>query len=243
MKLAIMQPYFFPYLGYWQLLDAVDRFVVFDDVNYINRGWINRNRILVNGQPTYLTVPLQQASQNRRICDITIQAGTAWREKMLRTIETTYRKSPYFHDVFTAISGIIRYESDDLADFLLNQLRTLAGLLAIKVDWIDSSRLYDNTDLSGQERILDICRREAASVYVNPEGGQALYQPGSFRERGIDLKFIVMRPLPYPQRAGAFVPYLSILDALMELGPSGIRNHLAAYDLLEGSHVASPQPE
>ncbi|MGR9087960.1 MAG: WbqC family protein [Gammaproteobacteria bacterium] len=234
MKLAIMQPYFFPYLGYWQLLGAVDRFVVLDDVGYINRGWINRNRILINGRPVYLTIPIQQASQNKRICDLSLQPGVAWRDKLLRMIENTYRKAPYFSEVFPVADRIIRHDAENLSDYLLNQLHALADFMSIRPEWVNTSRSYPNQELSGQERILDICRREGAATYINPEGGQALYDRGLFREKGIDLRFVVMRPLPYRQRSADFTPYLSIVDALMELGRDGIQRHLESFELSEG---------
>ena len=110
MKLAIMQPYFFPYVGYWQLLNAVDRFVVYDDVNYIKGGWINRNRILINGKPSYITIPLNRASPNNLICDLTLQTSPVWRRKMIKSIENTYRKAPYFDEIFPTIEKSINYE-------------------------------------------------------------------------------------------------------------------------------------
>jgi hypothetical protein len=96
-SLAIMQPYFFPYLGYWQLIHAVDRFIIYDDVNYIKGGWINRNRLLINGEPSYITVPLNQSSSNKRICDIALDQSSLWRNKLVKMVEMTYRKSPYFN--------------------------------------------------------------------------------------------------------------------------------------------------
>lgn len=233
MKLAIMQPYFFPYLGYWQLIHAVDRFVIFDDVNYINRGWINRNRILINGEPSYLTMPLHQASQNKLICDISIQPAISWCDKLVKSVDHTYRKAPYFADVFPVIEKTIRYQSDNLSDYLAYQLQTLSRFMGITTDFVATSRSYQNSHLSGQARILDICKREGAAVYINPEGGQGLYDRGTFRDAGIDLKFIAMRPLPYKQRTPGFIPYLSIIDVLMEVGKNGIDSHLESFNLIE----------
>ena len=233
MKLAIMQPYFFPYIGYWQLIHAVNRFVIYDDVNYIKGGWINRNRILINGEPAYITVPLHQPSSFKRICDTTLQPSSAWRDRQVRMVETTYRKAPSFAVVFPIVERLIRHETNSLPDYLAHQLRTLSAFMGIDTEFVPSSRCYANSNLPGQARILDICSREGATIYINPPGGQELYDPKAFRDFGIDLRFIVMRSFPYRQRSKGFVPYLSIIDALMEIGPVETRRHLDAFDLVE----------
>ncbi|MCU1722456.1 WbqC family protein [Pseudomonas sp. 5P_5.1_Bac1] len=228
---AIMQPYLFPYIGYWQLLHASDCFVVYDDVNYINRGWINRNRILINNEPGLITLPLLQASQNRKIRDIEIAPHVQWQRRLLRTLEMTYRKAPCFDQVFPLLEQILGHDERNLAAFLSHQLHTLARFMGLQTRIVTSSAAYRNDDLAAQERILDICRQERATQYINAQGGRALYEPAAFAEQGIDLRFIAMRPLPYRQRGEGFTPYLSIVDALMEVGPDGIGSHLAAYDL------------
>jgi hypothetical protein len=238
-KLAVMQPYFFPYIGYWQLIHAVDRFVIFDDVRYINRGWVNRNRLLINGEPSYFTASLQQSSQNKRICDTVLQPGDHWRSKLIKTVENTYRKAACFDTVFPVVKKVIRHETDNLADYLANQLQTLATFMNVDTEFVLSSRCYKNDELAGQDRILDICNRESADTYINPQGGLTLYEPDVFQRAGIDLRFLVMRPLPYKQRSPGFVPYLSIIDALMEIGPAEIRHHLDAYELLKGEQATA----
>lgn len=232
MKLAIMQPYFFPYIGYWQLIHAVDRFVIFDDVNYITRGWVNRNRILINGEPTYITVPLHQASQNKRICDIASQSSPVWRDKLVKSVEITYRKAPFFAEVFPIVEQLIRHETDSLSGYLVYQLQTLSAFMGINTEFVRTSRCYENNGLSGQVRVLDICKRECATAYINPWGGQVLYDAETFREAGMDMRFIVMHLLPYRQRTAGFVSCLSIIDALMEVGPVEIMHHLDAFDLI-----------
>lgn len=230
--IAIMQPYFFPYIGYWQLIHAVDRFVIYDDVNYIKGGWINRNRLLINGVPAYITAPLQQASPYKHICDTALKPSSIWRDKLVKMIEITYRRRPYFSEVFPIIQSLIRYEANNLSDYLVYQLQTLATFMGIKTEYVATSRCYENDYLSGQARVLNICKREQASTYINPQGGQALYDAETFRNEGIDLNFIVMRPLPYKQRNIEFIPYLSIIDALMEIGPFDIKHHLNTFDLI-----------
>lgn len=230
-SLAIMQPYFFPYIGYWQLINAVDRFVIYDDVNYIMRGWVNRNRILINGIPSYITVPLQQASQNKRISDISLEASPVWRNKMIKSIENTYRKAPCFTEVFPIVDKLILYETDNLSDYLAYQLQMLSIFMGIKTEFVVTSRCYKNSELSSQERILDICKREKTNVYINAIGGQTLYDSKVFSNAGINLNFIEMCPLPYNQKVNEFIPYLSIIDALMEVGTIGIKEHLDSFEL------------
>ena len=225
-----MQPYFFPYFGYWQLIHAVDKFVIFDDVNYINKGWINRNRILVNQQPCYFIMPLKQASQNKLICDIDLDSSN-WRDKLLKTIENTYRKSPFFAEVFPAIEKIILFETENLADFLINQLLELSAFMGIKTEFVLTSRKYENQFLSGQERVIDICKQEKTDIYLNAIGGQTLYDAKTFSDAGIGLQFIEMKPLSYPQKSTEFVPYLSIIDVLMNVGIEGVKEHLNAFEL------------
>jgi hypothetical protein len=232
MKLAIMQPYFFPYIGYWQLMHAADRFVIYDDVNFIKNGWINRNRVLINGAPTYITVPLFQSSSFKKICDTGIQPTSVWRNKLSKMVENTYRRSLYFDEVFPVIDAVIRHETENLADFLSNQLKSLASFMSIDTEIVSSSRIYGNAELSGQDRILDICSIERAAVYINPQGGQVLYDKNTFSNNGIDLRFIVMQPLPYKQKTEIFVPSLSIVDGLMEVGPLGMKTYLDAFDLI-----------
>lgn len=232
--IAVMQPYFFPYIGYWQLIHAVDVFVIYDDVNFIKGGWINRNRILINAEPAYITVPLQQPSSFKRICDTSLQLSPVWRDKLVKMIEMTYRKSPFFLEVFPVIAKVIFYESDKLADFLANQLQTLATFMGIKTEFVLTSRIYENDNLSSQKRVLDICKREGAVVYINAQGGQSLYNASDFNNSGIELRFIAMKPLPYKQKAPEFIPYLSIIDVLMELGPIEIKQHLDAHEFVMG---------
>ncbi len=236
MKLAVMQPYFLPYLGYWQLIRSVDRFVVFDDVAYIKRGWVNRNRLLIQGAPHYFTAPVRDASQNRRICDTRLAADGDWRGTLVRTVETAYRRAPHFDRVFPVVEALIRHDTDDLAAYLAHQLQTLAAFMRIETPFI-SSRAHDNAGLAGQARILDFCARESADSYHNLPGGMALYDAADFARAGIALRFVAMRPQPYPQRSPGFVPGLSIVDALMELGPDGIQPYLDACDV----RAATPQ--
>jgi hypothetical protein len=228
--LAVMQPYFFPYIGYWQLMRAADRFVVYDDVNYIKGGWINRNRILVQGAPAFITVPLVESSPYKRIHALEMQP-TAWRDKLVKTLAQTYAKAACFGEVFPVVEQLILHEENNLARYLVHQLQGLARFMGITTEFVVTSLPYDNAHLSGQERVIDICRREKIDVYINAKGGQELYTTDAFHQAGVDLRFLSMQPLPYRQKAADFVPYLSILDALMSTGVAGIQQHLDAFEL------------
>jgi WbqC-like protein family len=233
MKIAIMQPYFFPYIGYWQLIHAADCFVIYDDVNYIKGGWINRNRILINGEPTYVTASLHQASPNKLICDTYLQPSPVWRNKLIRMVENTYRKSPCFAEVFPVIEQLVRHETDKLSDYLSYQLQALAAFIGIKTEFMVNSRRYKNNDLSGQERILDICKREGATTYINPQGGQSLYDHASFAESGIDLKFLIpSSTIEYKQFGSVHVPWLSIIDVMMFNSKSKLHTLLNRHELV-----------
>lgn len=237
MKLGIMQPYFFPYLGYWQLLNVVDKFVVLDDVSYIKRGWINRNRILVNSKPSYFTMPINKVSQNSQICDLTIHEANPWRKKILRSIEITYSRAPFFNQVFPQLENIIGNPANNLADYLLNQLSAIAALLNIETKIVPSSRKYENDNLSGERRIIDICRIESAGSYINLESGQVLYRNEAFHDSSVDLEFLKFNSIPYSQRVEGFVSHLSIIDVLMELGPKKTANKLNEFEVIRGHGI------
>jgi hypothetical protein len=230
MKLAIMQPYLFPYIGYFQLLNAVDKFVVFDDVNFIRKGWINRNNILVNRQKYLFTVPVKDASQNKLINEIQIAEGD-WQEKFLRTIAQSYKKAEFFDETFALIETIVRSGELYIAKLILRSLLILKDALKINTEIVPSSEIYNNRELKAQNRILDICKREKASEYVNPSGGIELYDQRFFSENGVKLFFLRTQPFAYRQFGEEFVPYLSIIDVLMFNGAIGTRELLSKYVL------------
>lgn len=229
---AIMQPYFLPYIGYFQLMAAVDKFVVLDDVNYINRGWINRNRLLLDGVAHTFTVPLRGASQNKLICEIELDDDQGWRVKLLRTIRQAYGKAPCYAQACPLMESLINYPSVRLDEFLLNSLREIVRYLSLEVEIVSSSRIYKNAHLKGEERILDICRQEQANIYINPVGGVDLYDRASFSKQELSLYFLRSRPISYSQGKGEHIPWLSILDVLMFNEPSAVRRLLAERDLV-----------
>lgn len=232
MKLAVMQPYFLPYFGYFQLMASVDKFVVFDDVNYIQRGWINRNRLLLNGEAHVFTIPLSAASQNRRICDIEMTAGP-WRGKLLKTIRQAYLNAPYFKPIFELCEKIINLKTLSLHEYLVFSLHQMAQQLKISTMIESSSRIYKNVELRGQQRILDICHREQADIYINAAGGTELYDSDVFEASNIQLAFLRPTDISYRQFGKPFVPNLSILDVLMFNSPESVSALLWKKDSLD----------
>lgn len=225
-----MQPYFLPYIGYFQLVKSVDRFVFLDDVNFINRGWINRNRILVNGNANMFTIPLIGASQNKIIKDISI-AEDGWRNKLLKTIEHAYKKASQFNEVFNLLKKIIQSSASDVASLAKKSIKEVCHYLDITTSFVESSSVYKNTDLKAQERIIDINRKEDARDYINLIGGTELYQKESFENVGIELHFIKTKEIIYPQFQNVFVPNLSIIDVLMFNSVEEVRFMLNEYSL------------
>lgn len=231
MTLAIMQPYFLPYIGYFSLLKAVDRFVVYDDVAFINRGWVNRNQILVGGKAHLFTIPLREASQNKKIREIALDESTRWREKLLRTVEQSYKKAPHFAPAYSLLAQVLQTPAETIADLALNGLQAVNEYLGLRTELVPTSIVYENDHLRASERILDICRREGASRYINPTGGMELYDKSTFAEAGIELFFIQSEKVEYPQFGGEFVPWLSILDVLMFNSPTQVHALLDRYAL------------
>jgi len=215
MKLALMQPYLFPYIGYFQLLAQVDRFVFYDDVNFIKNGWINRNRLLLQGEPRYFTVPLRDASPFRKIRDVEVAAAAGWRRTIRESIRHAYGKAPNFVAVSALVERVLETETTRIGELAKASVRAVADHLALETELVDSSSRYANESLSGAARVLDICSREGASDYYNAPGGRALYDAREFARHGIALHFVAPQAIEYRQGGAAFVPGLSIIDVLM----------------------------
>jgi hypothetical protein len=232
MKLGIMQPYIFPYIGYFQLINAVDKFVMYDDVNFINKGWINRNRILNNGKDYLFTIPLKEASQNKLINEIEVNWDEAWKSKFLKTLEQCYKKAPFYQEVLPIIEQTISFDNEVISKVIENNLRLICHYLEIKTEIISSSDIYKNTHLKAQERILDICIQEKATQYINPIGGLELYNKEFFEAKNIKMDFIKSRPIEYKQYKNDFVPWLSMIDVLMFNSKEQIKEFLDNYELV-----------
>jgi hypothetical protein len=234
MRVAIMQPYVFPYLGYYQLLHAADRFVCFDDVNFIKKGWINRNRILLNGGAYTFTIPIAGASQNNTIRASIIADDPSWKPKLLANITHAYRKAPCFEAVFPAVEHLVLGAQGSIADMAEASLNMVRERLSLPVTLHRSSELGRPADLKGQERIIAVAAQHGATTYINPANGANLYDAARFAEAGMELRFLRMNSdVTYPQYGHAgFEPHLSILDALMNCSAIDLAALLSRYALL-----------
>lgn len=230
MKLGIMQPYFAPYLGYFQLINAVDKFVVYDDIQYTKKSWIRRNRVLCGHQPEWLIIPLESSSDTLDICKKHI-APDFDRKKMLRKLKANYERAPFFETIFPLAERIITYEKRNLFDFLLHSLNQFCAELRIKTPIVISSTLGIDPTLRSQARVIATAMSCQADSYINPIGGIELYDSAVFAAHGIDLHFLKMKEIHYPQWSDTHVPYLSILDVLMFNSPDRVQELLGEYTL------------
>lgn len=229
MKLGIMQPYFMPYIGYWQLMAAVDTYVVYDDVNYIKGGWVSRNNILLNGQKHMFTITLNGASPNKLFNEITIKDDF---KKFSRLIESAYRKAPYYAEVTALLDKIYSYEDKSLGAFMLNSFRVVLDYLEIDTKLVLSSKIEKDNSLRGKDKVKHICHLLGADTYYNAIGGQELYDKNDFKEDGIDLYFVKTELSPYPQLKNEFVPGLSMIDVMMFNHPKEVKQLLTNYKLV-----------
>ena len=226
-----MQPYFLPYLGYWQLLAAVDRFVVYDNIEYTKKGWINRNRFLRHGADAPFTLPLKKGSDFLDIRDRSL-ADDFNPATLLNPFRDAYRKAPHFEAVFPVVERIVTAAPKNLFDYLLHSLMATAAYLEIKTPIIVSSTVPIDHGLKSGDKVLAMCGALGANRYLNTVGGQTLYAPDAFAAAGVELKFIQTRPVTYAQLGQPFVPGLSILDVMMFNSPDAVKRMLGEYDLL-----------
>ncbi len=212
-----MQPYFMPYIGYFQLIKMVDKFIFYDDVTFIKQGWINRNQILINNQAKMFSVPLTNASSNILIKDVLISesAYEKWKKSFLNSIFFSYKKAKNYNQVLNLIESILEEKPKTISDLAIKSIIKVAQYLDLDTEFQISSETYLNTQLSGQDRVLDICKNENALTYVNPVGGMELYSKNTFKAKNIDLFFIKANKFVYKQFSDEFIPFLSIIDVLM----------------------------
>ena len=228
-----MQPYFLPYIGYFQLIHAADVFVVYDNIEYTRKGWINRNRILVNGKDEFITLPLKKDSDfldvmDRRLADDFEQTSV----KILRQVKELYRKAPYVDEVYPLFERIMKFPDKNLFNFIHHSLDIVCSHLAITTPFKVSSTLPIDHQLKGEDKVLAIARGQQATMYINAIGGMELYSAERFASQGMELKFIKSEPISYRQFGNEFVPWLSILDVMMFNTKQDIQKYLNAYTLI-----------
>ena len=221
MKLGIMQPYFMPYIGYFQLMKAVDKYVVYDDVNYIKGGWANRNHILINGEKEMFTVTLQKASQNKLFNEIVI--GDDFK-KLMKTLQMNYSRAINFDQTMVLMERIISFPNKQLAVFIANSFREILSYLSVETEILMSLR--------GKDKIIQICEILGADTYYNAVGGKNLYDQEEFREHGITLNFVDSLPQVYSQlHTREFVSGLSMVDVLMNNTKDEVNRLLDSFQL------------
>lgn len=231
---AIMQPYAFPYLGYFSLVAAAEIFVFYDDVNYIPRGWINRNRVLINGLPHTFTIPVTNASQNERILDVRLHEFGRFRDKFLKQIRLAYVRAPNFEAGFDYVESVLKEGSVTISDLAIGSVVSFCRRLGIDRQFLRASQVSPETHgMDKAERLAAISRALGATKYVNALGGTALYDKAQFAALGVELSFIRPRLGAYPQvQATEFTAGLSIIDVLMNNSPAQLVRMIGDYELV-----------
>ena len=237
MIVSIMQPYFFPYIGYFQLVANSDIFVFHDDVQYIKGGWVNRNRILRDGRPCWLTLPVRNGAFQLTIQQRQYQLDKPVIARVLRRIEASYSKAPRFEVVFPLVEKLITLATANVAYFNDNLIKRITAELGARAKFILSSELDKQNHLAGQERVVNICQRLGATHYVNPIGGTRLYDADRFAKAGIRLSFLETAEITYPQFGNPSIPNLSIIDVLMFNDEKRVACMLKQYNLRSASSM------
>jgi hypothetical protein len=214
MKLAIMQPYFLPYIGYFQLIASVDQFIVYDNIKYTKKGWINRNRMLLNGTDAMFSLPLKKNSDSLDVAQRELTTDFD-RGKLLNQFRGAYRRAPYFAQTFSILERIVSSDETNLFRYIHHSVVETCAHLGIDTEIRISSSVEIDHGLKSQDKVLAICESLGAQTYINSIGGVDLYSKDAFEQRGVALRFLRPKPFIYSQFQEAFVPWLSIIDVLM----------------------------
>lgn len=232
MKIGIMQPYFFPYIGYWQLINEVDKFVIYDNIQFTKKGWIRRNRILCNGKDKMISLPIKKDSDFLDVKERFLPDDfDKSKSKILNQIKTAYKKAPEFQNVFPIIEKVMNCKEENLFFFIFETVKVVAEYLDIDTEIIVSSELNVDDDLKGKNRVIQTCKVMEGDEYINPIGGLELYDKEEFELNGIDLKFIRTEKVIYKQFENEFVPSLSIIDVLMFNSVEEVKEMLQQFTL------------
>lgn len=227
-----MQPYFLPYIGYFQLMGAVDLFIVYDNIEYTKKGWINRNRMLCNGRDALFSLPLKGASDYLPVAGRELAADFDG-ARLLRQLHGAYRRAPRYAAVSALLEEIVQCGERNLFRFLLQALAAVCRHIGLATPIRIASALPIDHGLKGQDKVLALCRAAGADSYVNAIGGLDLYSRAAFAQCGIALHFLRPLPLEYAQFGAPFVPWLSIIDVLMFNPPETVRQWVASgYELI-----------
>ena len=236
MTIGIMQPYFFPYIGYYALIKHSNHFVFFDTPQFIRHGWIDRNRIL---KPTdswqYIKVPIVKHPRNTCINEISIQNEILWKNRIIRQVEHYKKKAIYYKNTIDLIKEVFNFEGNSIVDLNIKTVTTVMQYLNISFSFSVFSKL--NLDISEtnspDEWALNISTKLNVTTYLNPVGGLSFFDKSKYQKAGINLKFLKTVLLPYDQKRTNFEPSLSIIDVLMFNSPESIRNMLEAVEFID----------
>lgn len=231
-----MQPYFLPYIGYFQLINAADIFIIYDNIEYTKKGWINRNRYLQNGKPKLFTIPLKKDSDNLTVIERHI-SPTFNPEKVLRQLESAYKKAPFFSQHFDIIVDIFTLQEPNLFRYIYYSVCKICDFIGITTKISISSNIQVNHALKSQQKVIEICKILEADTYLNSSGGVDLYSFKEFERNGLSLQFIQSNQILYSQNTHPFEPWLSIVDILMFNSLSDIYQMLDNYTITEGNSI------
>jgi hypothetical protein len=232
-RVSIMQPYFLPYIGYFQLIKSVDEFILYDNIQYTKKGWINRNRILVNGSDRLITLPVKKDSDYLNIVDREI--SDTWntdKKSLLNLIKSSYSKAPYFRETYELLEECLAVEHTNLFEFIHQTLLKINRYVEIETPITISSSISIDHSLKSEEKVLSLCKAVGATMYINAIGGQHLYSKDRFAAHKIQLQFIKSDTIQYSQFSNNFVPWLSIVDVLMFNSKQDIIRYLNSYTLI-----------
>lgn len=237
MRLGIMQPYFMPYLGYFSLIKNTDEFILFDTVQFIRHGWIERNRILKpNGGWQYFQVPIiKESGRDTIIKDIKINNSENWKSKILAQLQHYKKRSPYYNKVVELLNDVFKLEYNDIVALNRVSLERICRYLGIdKKLSVFSEKCLDIAPVNApDEWALNICKAiDRADEYWNPVGGLSFFDKSKYQNAGIKICFQEMILTPYRQLGSEFEPGLSIVDVMMFNSPESINEMLDNYRLL-----------
>ncbi len=226
MIVAAHQPNFLPWLGFFDKLVRADVLVLLDDVQFPRTGagvWTNRVRIVVAGEPQWITVPILRAGRGVQLVnEVRIDDSQPWRKKLLRTIELNYSKAAAFGETFSLVRSLVETDSELLAEYNDRNLRRLAAELGL-----DESKLVRSSELAvesaGTDLLIAVTRAVGGTVYLSGDGAGGYQDDERFAQAGLELRFQEYEHPEYPQLAPAPVPGLSIVDALLNCGFDGTR--------------------
>lgn len=235
MRVAIMQPYIFPYIGYFQLINAVDVFVFYDDVNFIKKGFIHRNHLLFDEKITRFTIPCKGISQNKRINKIKLDQESTAIQKLLNSIKQHYNRAPYFKDIMPLLDSFFNsiHPHQTISEFSIQSVQLVSNYLDLDTIFkISSIEHSESLHYGRADRLIAITKKEGGLEYINSIGGQNLYDKALFKKQGVDLCFLKSGQMTYKQFNNEFVPWLSIIDVLMFNSKNKVKDFLKHYKLV-----------